>query len=94
MACGHWDRLIRLTDGKKGSGAVTKQKLVETLRIEEIAFHGSTHCTLLMTRYIDTTTVIKSSTLVIHRQDESVFITRTLGEIVRHHIRFQTRSQS
>jgi len=31
-----------------------KQKLVEIPRIEEIAFHCSTHCTLLMTKYLDT----------------------------------------
>lgn len=34
-----WECLIRMTDGKRGSRcSVTKQKLVEIPRIEEIAF--------------------------------------------------------
>jgi len=50
-----WGYLIRMTDGRRAPKPChIKQKLVEIPKIEEIAFHCRTHCTLLTTKYPDT----------------------------------------
>jgi len=73
--------LLNMNDGwQEGSGTMSyKQKLVEIPRIEEIAFHCSTHCTLLMGEISQYTIIILEVLPQSYiRKGEPVFIQRKL----------------